>query len=427
MKVSANGPAAGEGYVGLLRLAGEIGREPDLKGLLERILQKSRPWMRTEACSIFLPDPATGELVIHSAHGDSAPQLGSLRIPAGQGIVGAAMAGRKMIRVDDVSQDARFFAKADEQTGWKTRALLAAPLLDGEQCLGVIEFLNPVGRAVFTPEDEEYMAYFSGLVSSALVRIRAHDAALERAQVQRDLDLAREMQQGLLPKQFPDRAQAPGVEIFARLDPAKDVSGDLYDFFPVEPGKMCFVVGDVSGKGVAAGLFMAVTRTLIRATAVPGRKPLEILQKVNAQLCAENQANLFVTMILGIVDTGTGRMVYGQGGHNPPILVPANGEPGYEPSGGMPLGVFEDAKFGERQLELRLGETLLVYTDGVTEAMNPQRELFGEDRLKDAVRGQGKLSAEKLTERVVGEVAKFARGAEPSDDITLLALKHRPG
>ena len=155
--------------------------------------------------------------------------------------------------------------------------------------------------------------------------------------------------------------------------------------------------------------------------------PLEILQRVNAQLCAENQANLFVTMILGIVETGTGRMVYGQGGHNPPILVRSSGDPVYEPSGGMPLGVFEDAKFGERTLELKAGETLLVYTDGVTEAMNPQRELFGEERLKEAVRGQAKLSTEKLAERVVQQVAQFARGAEPSDDITLLALKHRLG
>lgn len=415
------------GYIGLLRLAGQIGREPGLRGLLEMILEKSRPWMRAEACSIFLPDPATGELVIHSAHGDSAPKFGSLRVPPGKGIVGAAMKDRKMIRVDDVSRDPRFYSQADEQTGWRTKALLAAPLLDGEECIGVIEFLNPQGRPSFQREDEELMEYFAGLVSSALVRIRAHDAALERAQVQRDLDLAREMQQGLLPKEFPSREQAPGVEIFARLDPAKEVSGDLYDFFPIEKGKMCFVVGDVSGKGVAAGLFMAVTRTLIRATVVPGRKPLEILQKVNAQLCAENPANLFVTMILGIVDTATGRIEYGQGGHNPPILIPVQGEPRYEPSGGMPLGVFEEAKFGQQLLDLKTGETLLVYTDGVTEAMNPGRELFGEDRLKEAVRGQADLSAERLTQRVVGEVARHASGAEPSDDITLLAIKHRAG
>jgi sigma-B regulation protein RsbU (phosphoserine phosphatase) len=412
-------------YGPLFRLAGEMGREADLSGLLLMILEKSRPWIRAEACSIFLPEEETGELVIHSAQGDSTPQLGTLRVPKGQGIVGTAMKERKTIRVDDVSKDPRFYSKADEKTGWKTKALLASPLLDGGECVGVIEFLNPIGRAAFTSGDETMVEYFAGLVAAALVRIRAHKAALERAAVQRDLDLARELQGGLLPKVFPTREEAPGIELFARLEPAKEVSGDLYDFFPIEPGKMCFVVGDVSGKGIAAGIFMAVTRTLIRATAVPGRRPVEIMNRVNAQLAKENQASLFVTMILGIVDTATGRMVYGQGGHNPPILVPVQGKPTYEPAGGMPLGVFEDAKFGERDLQLKSGETLLVYTDGVTEAMNQAKDLFGEDRLEKAVTGVADLSPEKIAERVIEQVEGFVLEAERSDDITLLAIQRR--
>jgi len=412
-------------YGPLFKLAGEIGRETDLSGLLLMILNKSRPWIQAEACSIFLPDEETGELIINSARGDRAPQLGTLRVPKGKGIVGSAMEEKKTIRVDDVSKDSRFYSKADEKTGWKTKALLAAPLLEGGECVGVIEFLNPIGRVAFTQTDETMVEYFAGLVAAALVRMRAHKAALERAAVQRDLDLARELQGGLLPKVFPTREEAPGIELFARLEPAKEVSGDLYDFFPVEAGKMCFVVGDVSGKGIAAGIFMAVTRTLIRATAVPGRSPLEIMNRVNAQLAKENQASLFVTMILGIVDTATGRMVYGQGGHNPPILVPAQGKPIYEPAGGMPLGVFEDAKFGERELQLKPGETLLVYTDGVTEAMNQAKDLFGEDRLEKAVTGVASLSPEKIAERVIEQVEGFVLEAERSDDITLLAIQRR--
>jgi len=412
-------------YGPLFKLAGEIGRETDLNGLLLMILNKSRPWIQAEACSIFLPDEETGELIINSARGDRAPQLGTLRVPKGKGIVGSAMEEKKTIRVDDVSKDSRFYSKADEKTGWKTKALLAAPLLEGGECVGVIEFLNPIGRVAFTQTDETMVEYFAGLVAAALVRMRAHKAALERAAVQRDLDLARELQGGLLPKVFPTAEEAPGIELFARLEPAKEVSGDLYDFFPVEDGKMCFVVGDVSGKGIAAGIFMAVTRTLIRATAVPGRSPLEIMNRVNAQLAKENQASLFVTMILGIVDTATGRMVYGQGGHNPPILVPAQGKPAYEPAGGMPLGVFEDAKFGERELQLKPGETLLVYTDGVTEAMNQAKDLFGEDRLEKAVTGVASLSPEKIAERVIEQVEGFVLEAERSDDITLLVIQRR--
>jgi len=348
-------------------------------------------------------------------------------VPKGKGVVGSAMAEKKVIRVDRPDLDPRFYREADEKTGWKTKALLAAPLLDGGECLGVIEFLNPVGRPAFTEGDEHMVEYFAGLVAAALVRIRAHDAALERAQVQRDLDLARELQGGLLPKIFPSRQESPGIEIFARLDPAKEVSGDLYDFFFVEPGKLCFVVGDVSGKGIAAGIFMAVTRTLIRATAIPGRTPLEILNRVNAQLASENQASLFVTMILGIVDTKSGEVVYGQGGHNPPVLLSSEGIPKYEPPGGMPLGVFEDAKFGERGLRLAPGETLLVYTDGVTEAMNEARDLFGEERLLEAVTHRASQTAEKLTESVVEKVEDFVREAERSDDITLLAIKRLAG
>ena len=410
-------------YGALFRVAGEMVREPDLNGLLRKILEKSRPWMRAEACSIFLPDADSGELIIHSAVGDSPPELGALRIPKGLGVVGAAMAEQCVIRVDDVATDSRFYAKADQDTGWRTRALLAAPLLDGEQCLGVIEFLNPLGRAAFSEEDAQLVEYFAGLVASALVRIRAHGAALERASVQRDLDLARKLQGGLLPKVFPTREQAPGIELFARLEPAKEVSGDLYDFFPVAPGKLCFVVGDVSGKGIAAGIFMAVTRTLVRACATPDRSPVEILSLVNNQLVPENEASLFVTILLGIVDTESGHVTYAQGGHNPPVLLRPDVAPEYEPPGGIPLGLMEDAEFGARELHLQPGETLLVYTDGVTEAMNATGGFFGDDELLRVVDGCARLSAEPLCARVIEAVAGFVLEAERSDDITLLAIK----
>ncbi len=410
-------------YAELFRLAAELGREPRLDQLLLMILEKSRGWIKAEACSIFLPDQESGDLVIHSAHGSSTPQLSALRIPAGKGVVGTALQERKLIRVDDVSKDPRFYGNVDKKTGWLTKALVAAPLLDGESCVGVIEFLNPIGRDYFSTRDEEMIEYFSSLVAASLVRIKFNENAIERAQVQRDLDLAREMQEGLLPTQFPSPDGKTPYDLFAKLDPAYEVSGDLYDFFALSDGRICLVVGDVAGKGVGAGFFMAVTRTLIRAVALDRGDPVEILTLVNKQLCLENQALLFVTIILAIYDPATGELTYGQGGHNSPILLAASGQAVYEPPGGQPLGIFEEAYFGLQRRTLSPGDSFIIYTDGVTEAMNPEHKQFGDENLIKVLKDQAQLSSRQLTERMIQRVKQHTRDAEQSDDITILILK----
>lgn len=410
-------------YERLIRLAGEIGREPDLDGLLYKILEKSRPWLGAEACSIFLEDKKTGELCIHSAFGESAPHLNEVRIPAGVGIVGHAMESMQVIRVDDVSKDPRFYSQVDKKTGWITKALIAAPLLDGNSCLGVIEFLNPVDKQHFSAEDERMVEYFAWLVSASLVRIKSNAAALERAQVQRDLDLARDMQTGILPTQFPQAGEYKDLDLYAALDPATEVSGDLYDFFPSDDGRLFFLVGDVAGKGVAAGLFMAITRTLIRSTARQIKSPTEILKQVNQQLYPENNAMLFVTIILGIYDPLTGEIDYAKGGHNPAIHLTGLGQCEYDSPGGQPLGVFGDADFAPARKTLHPGQTFFIYTDGITEAMNEGHLQYGEDRLKRAIESCRGESAKAMIQHVLSDVREFVAGAEQSDDITVLALR----
>lgn len=417
-------PAATD-YDGLLRLAGQISREPDLEGLLGKILTESVPWMQVEACSIFLPDGDSGDLVIHSAEGQGAPRLHDFRVPAGAGIVGAAMREKQLVRVDDAATDPRVYRKADETTGWTTRALIAAPLLDGEECLGVIEFLNPIGRPAFTDHDERLVEYFAGLVAAALVRVHAQAAVVERAALQRDLELASELQAGLLPRSFPGDAESPAFEVFARLDPAREVSGDLYDFFFLDPERLCFVVGDVSGKGVAAGLFMAVTRTLIRAVARPGMSPSEILTRVNLELCRENEACLFVTMILGIADVRGGVIECGLAGHNPPAVVPRGGGAVFGPTGGMPLGLNDKAVFPDWRAELGCGDSLVVYTDGVPEAMDGEGRLYGNDRLQAELEGCCGVAPAGLVETLSRSVSDHAGEAERSDDITIMVLRRR--
>jgi sigma-B regulation protein RsbU (phosphoserine phosphatase) len=409
-------------YAGLLRVAAGLGRQTDLDGLLARILTDSLPWMRVEACSIFLSDERTGDLVIHHAHGEGAPKLDAFRVPAGRGVVGVVMAEKCLVRVDDAATDARVYREADRATGWTTRALLAAPLLDGEECLGVVEFLNPVGRPAFTVADEQLVEYFAGLVAAALVRVRAQAAALERASLQRDLELARELQSGLLPREFPSVDEPPGLEVFAQLEAAREVSGDFYDFFFIEPGRLCFLVADVSGKGVAAGLFMAMTRTLVRALARPGMTPLEILAALNAELCRNNEACLFVTMFLGVAGD-SGEISCALGGHNPPVRLAREGDPAFGPLGGAPLGLMENAGFASWQLTLAPGEALVVYTDGVTEALDENGELFSNGRLLRELSVPGLNSAAAVAARVAAAVGRHTGEAERSDDITILVLR----
>lgn len=412
-------------HAALLALAGEITRETDLEGLLSKILTKSLPWMRVEACSIFLADEDTGDLVMHTAHGEGAPKLGQLRVPAGRGIVGMAMKEKRLVRVDDAPNDPRVFKEADLTSGWTTKALLAAPLLDGDECLGVIEFLNPIGGASFTAEDGQLTEYFAGLVAAAVGRVRAQAAALERAALQRDLDLARELQKGLLPREFPAPDASPAIDLHASLQPATEVSGDLYDFFFIEPDKLCFVVGDVSGKGIAAGIFMAMTRTLLRAIARPGMAPAAILSQLNAELCRGNDACLFVTMVLGIADTKSGEIVCGLGGHNAPVHVTREGAV-FGPLGGAPLGLIPGAKFAEWRPPLSPSDTLLVYTDGVSEAMDSAQRLFGNKQLLSVLRKTPPTSSRALVREVENAVEAFVGDAERSDDITLMALRRRP-
>jgi sigma-B regulation protein RsbU (phosphoserine phosphatase) len=189
---------------------------------------------------------------------------------------------------------------------------------------------------------------------------------------------------------------------------------------------LCFVVGDVSGKGVAAGLFMAVTRTMVRAVARPDRPPAEVLTRVNRELCRENDACLFVTMILGVANVRTGEIMCGLAGHNPPAVVRRGGGAAFGPVGGQPMGLNDKAVFTEWAVSLAGGDALVVYTDGVTEAFNPEGQMFGDERLHALVCQHGDGNAQMLVTQIFDSVIEFAGTAPQSDDITLAVLAWHP-
>jgi len=239
---------------------------------------------------------------------------------------------------------------------------------------------------------------------------------------------------GFLPMKFPPFPERTEFEIYANIIPAKEVGGDFYDFFFIEDehltygsnNKLFFVIGDVSGKGVPAALFMALSKTLLKAKASSDITPSQILTTVNRELCIDNDSCMFVTIFCGVLDTDTGEIEYSNGGHNPPYIVSkSRGVRLLNGQTGTALGVFDQAIYVTNKTKLERDEGLYLYTDGVTEAMDINNNLYSEQRLEKFLSDQdGCCETELLVERSRTEVIKFTSGAVQSDDITIMAIKY---
>ena len=242
-----------------------------------------------------------------------------------------------------------------------------------------------------------------------------------------DLAVAREIQQAILPRIFPPFPEnAHQLDIAASMNAAKDVGGDFYDFFRIDDNRIGFVIADVSGKGVPAAIFMAVSRTLIRATGIRGVKPAECMTYSNNLLAKESVNSMFVTVFYGIYNITTGEVTYANAGHNPPYLLKADGTVRTLPmSKDIVAGALEDFQFSEETLQLEHGDTLLLYTDGVTEAVDTEFKEYGEERLKALLQKDAQADCQQIIDHVKADVKAFAGDAEQSDDITLLALKRK--
>lgn len=248
--------------------------------------------------------------------------------------------------------------------------------------------------------------------------------------IQQELRVATRIQQSILPTTFPPFPERTDFSIFARMTPAREVGGDFYDFFFLDDDRLAFLIGDVSGKGVPAAILMAVTRTLLRATAMTGGSAGECLAYVNSVLLRQSESDMFVTIFYGILNTRTGELEFSVGGHNPPLLFSPSGVVGvlHAKSPGMLVGIIEEARYTSEHLQLRSGDGILLYTDGVTEATDTSKNEFGEERLHKVLEKACAHPVEDLVEEMIcaifAEVNTFAAGAPQHDDITAMALQY---
>ena len=334
----------------------------------------------------------------------------SIQSGTGQNIVSApdTVAGRKY----------NIYEREIAATGWHIEIIIPEEELFRD--------LNHIGRIVG-------VLMLLGLALLVFIMIRAAKSLIDnvnlsnqKERVEGELTIARDIQMAMLPTRFPPFPDCPGLNAFGSVTPAKEVGGDLFDFY-LREGKLFFCVGDVSGKGVPASLVMAVTRSMFRSITSYLDSPAQVMEPMNASLTGEgNDQNMFVTFFIGVLDLSTGELRYCNAGHDAPIYVQKDDVPctmlSVKPN--LPLGVLAGFSFEEQQMRLHEGDTLFLYTDGLTEAENSAHEQFGEQRMMEAVSAQqSAVSCQDLVEAVTQRVKSFVGEAEQSDDLTLFAIK----
>ena len=407
----------------LLEVSRALGAEMHIDSLLPVIIHKTTEMMDAERSSLFIYDPDSDELWSKVAEGMGEK---TIRLPAGVGIAGDVAATLETANIPDAYDDSRFNPEFDEQSDFKTKSVLCMPMTTRKgELIGVVQVLNKTDGGTFQESDEKLLEALCIQAGVAIVRARLTEAFLEKQRIEESLKLSADIQMGMLPSTFPAFPERNDFDLFAVIIPAKEVGGDFYDFFLVDKKHLCFVIGDVSGKGIPAALFMALTKTQIKASSSRRRTPGDILFRANNDLCHENESSMFCTLFYGIMNTETGEVTYANAGHNPPYIIEKGVEPvQIESTGGIALGVMEEMEFESATFTASKGDSIFLYTDGVNEAMNEADEEYSYERLEDYLKENSTGSITDMVNKNLESVKEFAGAAPQSDDITVLALRY---
>ena len=323
--------------------------------------------------------------------------------------------------VFDAAMDDRF-ASSDSIVASGIRSVVAAPLSDASGTLGLIALSSRAGVRRFTDQDLDMLVSLAAAAALRVRNVALTEEAAARKVLEHELAIAHEIQMAMLPRDIPER---PEIALAARLQPARSVGGDLYDFV-LDDGRLWFIVGDVAGKSVAAALYMAVAKTLFRATVTASGSVADVVSRMNHELSRDNERQTFVTAIVGSLTLATGEVTLVDAGHLPVVVIQKDRTLTAPPLDKcVSLGVVEDYTFSESRFALDAGATLLLYTDGATDARNTRGDQFGVDRLMAAIEGAAGQEPNGLVDALTEAVRRFEAGAPQEDDVTLLALKYR--
>jgi len=401
----------------VLEISRSMAATEDLDGLLQLVIDRSIELLDAERATIFLYDGDTDELASKIAAG-----TGEIRIRAESGIAGAAARSGQVINVPDAYADKRFNPEVDRKTGFTTRNILSVPMSDYHGSLvGVLQVLNK-RRGGFGEHDIGLAETFAAQAGVAIQRANLIEHFLLKQQMERAMQIAQDIQQGLLPSGPP---VIDGYEIAGFSRPADHTGGDTYDFMQLPDGRWMFVVADATGHGVGPAIVIAETRAMLRAICLQRADLSNVLDTANDLLIADLTDGRFVTCFLGLLDPAENCLTYASAGHGP-ILFYDRQKDGFdvEPATSVPLGVVEQVGYSDTvSRALAKGDFAVIVTDGFTEAADKSGDLYGVERTCDLLRRNRDLPAAQMIERLDRAVQQFSAGRPQADDLTAVIIR----
>jgi phosphoserine phosphatase len=408
----------------LLDVARRLGATTALDPLLEAIAAAATAVLDCERASVFLLDRQAGDLVSRVATGMEDSPIHEIRFPVGVGIAGEVARSGVPSTIPDAYADPRFNPEFDRKSGFRTRNMLTVPLADHDGAtVGVLQVLNKA-HGPFGPRDEQLAAFLGGQAGVAVQRQLLLGHLAEKHRIERDLAVARDIQQGLLPKAAPVVA---GCDVAGWNRPADETGGDYFDFVPLADGSLAFSIADATGHGIGPALVASEARALFRACATPGAALAGVVARVNDLLCADLPEGRFVTTLLGVVEPGGASVRFVSAGQGPILAFrAATGALDEYDTHGLPLGLMPEMGYDdETVVELAPGDILVLLTDGFYEWARGDGAQFGTEGVAAVLRRDHHLPAAALIQSFRAAVEAFAAGTVQGDDLTAVIVKRQ--
>ena len=387
----------------------------DLNKLLKIILDTALENVDGDRGTLYMLNAEKNELWSKVFEGEKSIHI---ELPVGKGIAGKVAETGETMNIKDASKDDRFNPEVDRRTNYTTENILCMPLKNKEgKILGVFQLLNKK-NGTFTEQDEEFIDALSIQVSSAIENARLYEQEQKKIEMEKEMMAAGEVQKNLFPSDIP---QVDGYRVAAINIPARETSGDLYDFTMLEDNRLVFSLGDVSGKGLPASILMANLQSVLNDLPHHNPSPAYCITRSNAIINRVSSSEKFITLFLGVIDPESHTLTYSNAGHEYPFMV-SDGKMERLSDGGVPVGILPEYPFEEKEYKFEPGDRLVVFSDGASDATNGEDEFFSEERLESLVMKHNDLTADELLDKICDEIKTFTGDAPQFDDITLVIV-----